>query len=88
MRASNASGLSTSLSNAFVKFINQGKFATSKGKIVAQGYSTKVVNEFMKTMTKDLKIATDDAVGLIDEFYNVQKTWADFFKYFIQRSKC
>ena len=78
LRASNASGLTTSLSNAFVKFINQGKFATSKGKIVAQGYSTKVVNEFMKTMTKDLKIASDDAVGLIDEFYNVQKTWADF----------
>ena len=32
----------------------------------------------MKTMTKDLKIASDDAVSLIDEFYNVQKTWADF----------
>jgi len=76
--ASRASGLTTSLSNAFVKFINKGKFATSKGKIVAQGYSTKVINEFMKTMTQDLKIASDDAVGLIDEFYNVQKTWADF----------
>jgi len=76
--ASRASGLTDSLSEAFVKFINRGKFAVSKGKIIAQGYSTKVINEFMKTMTKDLKINPDDAVALIDEFYNVQKTWADF----------
>ena len=76
--ASRASGLTDSLAEAFVKFINRGKFAVSKGKIIAQGYSTKVINEFMKTMTKDLKIASDDAVSLIDEFYNVQKTWADF----------
>ena len=76
--ASRASGLTDALAESLVKFINRGKFAVSKGKIIAQGYSTKVVNEFMKTMTKDLKIASDDAVGLIDEFYNVQKTWADF----------
>jgi len=76
--ASRASGLTDSLSEAFIKFINRGKFATSKGKIIAQGYSTKTINEFMKTMTKDLKINPDDAVALIDEFYNVQKTWADF----------
>ena len=76
--ASRASGLTDSLSESFIKFINRGKFATSKGKIIAQGYSTKTINEFMKTMTKDLKINPDDAVALIDEFYNVQKTWADF----------
>ena len=76
--ASRASGLTDSLSESFIKFINRGKFATSKGKIVAQGYGTKTINEFMKTMTKDLKIDPDDAVALIDEFYNVQKTWADF----------
>lgn len=29
-------------------------------------------------MTKDLKIASDDAVSLMDEFFNVQQTWADF----------
>ena len=76
--ASRASGLTDSLANALVRFINRGKFSTSKGKIVAQGYSTRVINDFMKTMTQDLKIASDDAVALIDEFYNVQKTWADF----------
>ena len=32
----------------------------------------------MKTMVNDLKIASDDAVGLMDEFFNVQQTWADF----------
>ena len=32
----------------------------------------------MKTMTKDLKIDSDDAVSLMDEFFNVQNTWADF----------
>ena len=64
--ASRASGLTDSLSNALVRFINRGKFITKNGKIFAQGYSTRVVNEFMKTMTKDLKIASDDAVSLID----------------------
>ena len=76
--ASRASGLTDTLAESLVKFINRGKFAVSKGKIIAQGYSTKVMNEFMKTMTKDLKIDPDDAVALMDEFYNVQKTWADF----------
>ncbi len=29
-------------------------------------------------MTKDLKIDPDDATALMDEFFNVQQTWADF----------
>ena len=76
--ASRASGMTDTLAEALVKFINRGNFTVSKGKIIAQGYSTKVINEFMKTMTKDLKIASDDAVALMDEFFNVQQTWADF----------
>ena len=76
--ASRASGMTDTLADSLVKFINRGKFSVKKGKIIAQGYSTKVINEFMKTMTKDLKINPDDATALMDEFYNVQKTWADF----------
>ena len=76
--ASRASGLTDALAESIVKFINRGKFAVSKGKIIPQGYSTRVINEFMKTMTKDLKIDPDDATALMDEFFNVQQTWADF----------
>ena len=76
--ASRASGLTDALAESIVKFINRGKFAVSKGKIIPQGYSTRVINEFMKTMTKDLKIDPDDATALMDEFFNVQNTWADF----------
>ena len=76
--ASRASGLTDALAESIVKFMNRGKFAVSKGKIIPQGYSTRVINEFMKTMTKDLKIDPDDATALMDEFFNVQQTWADF----------
>ena len=78
MPAARASGLTDSLASAFVKFINQGKFVVKNNKIIPQGFSTKVMNDFMKTMTKDLKIDSDDAVSLMDEFFNVQNTWADF----------
>ena len=76
--ASRASGLTDSLSNALVRFMNKGKFVVKDKKIIPQGYSVKAANEFMKTMTKDLKVDRDDAVALMDEFFNVQKTWADF----------
>jgi hypothetical protein len=78
MPAARASGLTDSLASAFVKFINQGKFVVKNNKIIPQGFSTKVMNDFMKTMTKDLKIDSDDAVSLMNEFFNVQNTWADF----------
>ena len=76
--ASKASGLTDSLSDAFVKFINKGKFVVKNKKIIPQGFKTADTNAFIKTMTKDLKIASDDAVSLMDEFFNVQQTWADF----------
>jgi len=76
--ASKASGLTDSLSSAFVKFINKGKFVVKDKKIIPQGFKTADSNAFIKTMTKDLKIASDDAVSLMDEFFNVQQTWADF----------
>ena len=78
MPASRASGLTEKLSESFVKFINKGKFATKGKQIIPQGFSKKDTNEFIKTMTDDLKINRDDAVSLMDEFFNVQKTWADF----------
>jgi hypothetical protein len=76
--ASKASGLTDSLSNALVRFMNKGKFVVKDKKIIPQGYSVKATNEFMKTMTKDLKVDREDAVALMDEFFSVQKTWADF----------
>jgi len=76
--ASRASGLTDTLAETLVKFINKGKFATKGDKIIPQGYSVKDTNSFMKTMTKDLKIPEENAVALMDEFFNVQNTWADF----------
>ena len=76
--ASKASGLTDALAETLVKFINKGKFATKGDKIIPQGYSVKDTNAFMKTMTKDLKIPEENAVALMDEFFNVQNTWADF----------
>jgi len=76
--ASRASGLTDALAETLVKFINKGRFATKGDKIIPQGYSVKDTNAFMKTMTKDLKIADENAVALMDEFFNVQNTWADF----------
>jgi len=76
--ASRASGLTDALAETLVKFINKGKFATKGDKIIPQGYSVKDTNEFMKTMTKDLKIPEENALALMDEFFNVQNTWADF----------
>ena len=64
-----ATGLTDSLSDAFVKFINKGKFVVKNKKIIPQGFKTADTNAFLKTMTKDLKIASDDAVSLMDEFF-------------------
>ena len=76
--AARASGLTEKLSESLVKFINKGKFVNKGKNIIPQGFSVKDTNEFMKTMTKDLQINTDDAVDLMNQFFNVQKTWADF----------
>ena len=76
--AANASGLTDEISEAIVKVIGQGKLGVKNGRVVGQGFSPKSLNAFMKTLTEDLKIGTDDAVALVDELANVHGSWAEF----------
>ena len=77
--AANASGLTNDISKVIVDTIRKGKLGVNKqGKVIVQGFKPKDLNQLMKTLTKDLKVAEKDALALIDELVNVHGNWAEF----------
>ena len=80
--AADASGLKKEISDLIVDVIKKGKLNVKKVKggnrVVAEGFDSKTLNKFYKSLTQDLKVSEKNALALIDELGNVHGSWAEF----------
>jgi hypothetical protein len=74
---SNATGLTDGISQAIVKVINAGKFATSQGKVVVRGFDERSLKSFYKSM-EQLKIPKNEIDNIIGEMRNIHQYWAQY----------
>lgn len=75
--ASNATGLTDGISQAIVKVINAGKFATSQGKVVVRGFDERSLKSFYKSM-EQLKIPKNEIDNIVGEMRNIHQYWAQY----------
>jgi len=74
---SSATGLTDGISQAIVKVINAGKFATSQGKIVVRGFDERSLKSFYKSM-EQLKIPKNEIDNIVGEMRNIHQYWAQY----------
>jgi hypothetical protein len=74
---SNATGLTDGISQAIVKVINAGKFATSQGKVVVRGFDERSLKSFYKSM-EQLKIPKNEIDNIVGEMRNIHQYWAQY----------
>ena len=75
--ASNATGLTDGISQAIVKVINGGKFATSQGKVVVRGFDETSLKSFYKSM-EQLKIPKNEIDNIVNEMRGIHQYWAQY----------
>ena len=75
--ASNATGLTDGISQAIVKVINAGKFATSQGKVVVRGFDETSLKSFYKSL-EQLKIPKNEIDNIVGEMKNIHQYWAQY----------
>ena len=74
---SNATGLTEGISQAIVKVINAGRFATSQGKVVIRGFDERSLKSFYKSMDQ-LKIPKKEIDNIVGEMRNIHQYWAQY----------
>ncbi len=75
--ASSATGLTDGISQAIVKVINAGKFATSQGKVVVRGFDERSLKSFYKSM-EQLKIPKNEIDNIVNEMRGIHQYWAQY----------